>query len=72
MSEHVLTDEDAKTYLDIGIKATEVVLLRWPDATPDFADFVLWELTPWPVVSGVHDLADAIAEAPDPESGDRP
>lgn len=68
MSEHlhVLTDEDAQRYLDLGITGEEEVRLRWPDATRAEAGFILWELTPFPMVSGLHDIVDAVAEVPEP------
>lgn len=59
---HVLTQRDARTYLRIGITPREIVLLRWPDATDDEADFVLWECTPFPLVSGIQDIADCVAD----------
>jgi hypothetical protein len=57
---HALSYKDARTYLRIGITPVEIVRLRWPDITDQGADYVLWELTPFPLVRGVHDLADAV------------
>lgn len=60
-----LTRRDARTYLRLGISPREVVRLRWPDASDEFADFVLWEQTPFPLVRGLDDIADAVAEVPE-------
>jgi len=59
--EHALSDADAKRYLKLGITGEMVVRLRWPDISEDAAAYVLWEFTPYPLVQGIHDLADAIA-----------
>ena len=65
-SKHTLTRADAKKYLRIGITPIEIVRLRWPDASAHFADYVLWELTPFPLCDGLDDIADAVADAPEP------
>lgn len=57
---HVLSDEAARSYLDIGITAVEVVRLLNPDASDFEAAHLLWEHTPFPLVSGIHDLADRL------------
>lgn len=62
MAEHILSDQDAKDYLAMGINAQEVVRLRWPDVTDEQAAYVLWERTPYPLIQGIHDIADRIAD----------
>ena len=59
MSDHVLDNADAQIYLALGIGPREVVRLAWPDADDDQADLVLWEFTPFPLVTGIHDLVAA-------------
>ena len=61
LSAHVLTDEEAQRYLSIGVTAREIVRLGFPDADDYFTDLVLWEKTPFPLVRGIHDIADAVA-----------
>ena len=57
-----MTEEDARIYLALGITPNEVVRLRWPDVTDIEADHILWEHTPFPLVSGLLDIVEAIAE----------
>ena len=59
---HVLTDDEARSLLAVGATAEDVVRLGFPDADAEFAGFLLWEKTPFPLVQGVHDLADAVAQ----------
>lgn len=70
MSEHVLTNEEAAELIALGVTAAELVRLRWPTATPEEADWILWERTPFPVVDGVHDIADAVADINETICGD--
>jgi hypothetical protein len=63
MSEHVLTDTEAEAMLTVGATYRDIPRLAWPDLTDQEADRVLWECTPFPLVDGVHDLADAVAAA---------
>lgn len=59
--ENALSDEDANTYIDLGFTAQEAVLLRWPEATPEMAQFVLWNLTTFPMTDNIHDLIEQLA-----------
>lgn len=61
MTVHILSEDDAQAYLDLGVTANDVVRLRWPDATDEEASYILWELTPFPMRSGILDVADMIA-----------
>lgn len=58
---HVLTDDDAQSLIANETTAWEIVRLAFPDASRDFCDWFLWEKTPFPIVRGVHDIADAVA-----------
>lgn len=61
---HLLTQAQADTLVERG--TTPVDLARIVLASPDLplaeAGRVLWERTPFPMVRGVHELADALAE----------
>lgn len=62
MSAHVLTDAEAQELIDLGVTAWEMVRLGFPGAERDLCDFILWEKTPFPLVRGVRDIADHVAE----------
>jgi hypothetical protein len=61
---HTLSEQDALTYLHVGVNPHELVRLRWPDMTDEQASHLLWEQTPFPMISGIHDIADAVADIP--------
>lgn len=63
---HALSYKDSRTYLRLGITPIEVVRLRWPNISDEDADYVLWEMTPFPLVRGLHDLADAVCALDEP------
>lgn len=58
---HVLSDDEAMELIGVGVSPRDIVRLAFPDADDDLADFILWEQTAFPLVSGVHDLADSMA-----------
>ena len=60
-----MNEEDAKTYLKIGITANEIVRLRWPDITDEAAQHLLWEHSPYPFRSGLMDLIEVVAGLPE-------
>ena len=62
-SSHVPTDPEARRWLEAGVTPLDIVRIAWPDATDEEADFLLWQLTPFPMVTGVHDVCDAVASA---------
>lgn len=57
-----MNEKDAQIYLALGITANEIVKLRWPDISDTEAAHRLWEHTPYPMVSGLLDLVEAVAE----------
>jgi hypothetical protein len=60
-----MNEEDAKTYLNLGITADEVVKLRWPDINDHQAGHLLWEHTPYPMRSGLLDVVEMVADLPE-------
>lgn len=61
---HVLTTAEATALVELGVTPRDLIRLRWPDASDEEADYLLWEETPWPMVQGVHEIADAVAAMP--------
>ncbi|WP_248581577.1 hypothetical protein [Nocardioides sp. InS609-2] len=44
------------------MKSYELVWLRFPELTEHQAHWVLWELTLFPLASGLHDIVDELAQ----------
>ncbi len=65
-----LTDEEAQWFIDEKWTPEDLVRLLWVDADDGFAHFILWERTPFPLVSGVHDIMDALMEEYEREQAD--
>lgn len=62
-----LTDDQARQLIKDKKTFQDMVRMRWPEMTDEECNFVLWELTPFPMVQDVQELADAISELPEPE-----
>ena len=66
-----MNEQDAETYLELGITANDVVRLRWPDASHEKAAHILWEHTTYPLIAGLLDIVEVLAELPEePCTGD--
>jgi hypothetical protein len=63
----LFTAEEIAEFTLAGGTIMDVVRWRWPDANDEQAHYVLWEMTPFPIVSGALDLIEALAIISDTE-----